>query len=70
MTIAIGNKGVVPIEIRNRFFDKYSTRGKSNGTGIGTYSAKMMIKAQGGDISMHTSDEDNETVVTVTLPCK
>ncbi|MBA4357776.1 MAG: hypothetical protein C0405_08635, partial [Desulfovibrio sp.] len=67
--IEIRNKGVVPVEIRERFFDKYVTRGKTTGSGIGTYSAKMMIKAQGGDITMRTSDQDNETVVTVQLPC-
>lgn len=52
-----------------RFINKYSTSGKSKGNGLGTYSAMKMIKAQGGDITMRTSDEDNETVVTVTLPC-
>jgi PAS domain S-box-containing protein len=66
--IAITNRGAVPADIRAKFFDKYVTRGKSRGTGIGTYSAMMMIKAQGGDIAMHTSDEDDETVVTVRMP--
>ena len=66
--IEIMNKGVVPLEIRDRFFDKYVTSGKFKGTGLGTYSARMMVKAQGGDISMRTSDEDNETVITIHLP--
>ncbi len=66
--IEVWNKGLVPLEIRDRFFDKYVTKGKPKGTGIGTYSAKMMITAQGGKITMRTSDEDNETVVTVKLP--
>lgn len=65
--VEVSNKGVVPTEIRDRFFDKYVTSGKFKGTGLGTYSAKMMVKAQGGDITMRTSDEDNETVVTVHL---
>jgi len=66
--IDIMNIGVVPAEIRSRFFDKYVTTGKFKGTGLGTYSAKMMIKAQGGDITMHTSDEDSKTIVTILLP--
>lgn len=67
--IEIRNKGVVPTEIRDRFFEKYVTQGKSKGTGIGTYSARMMVTAMGGDVAMRTSDLDNETVLTVHLPC-
>ena len=37
--ITIHNHGVVPEEIRDRFFDKYVTTGKKEGTGLGTYSA-------------------------------
>jgi len=67
--VTIKNRGAIPADIRDRFFDKYATRGKSKGTGIGTYSAIMMINAQGGDIAVRTSDEDDETVVTVRMPC-
>ena len=67
-SIEIRNKGVVPLQIRDRFFEKYVTHGKYKGTGIGTYSAKIMIEAQGGCITMQTSDEENETVVTIHLP--
>jgi signal transduction histidine kinase len=67
--IEITNKGLVPLEIRDRFFEKYVTSGKHNGTGLGTYSAMKMIEAQGGKISMRTSDEDNKTVLTVRMPC-
>jgi len=66
--IDICNQGVVPVPIRDRFFDKYSTAGKSYGTGLGTYSAKKMIEAQGGSLAMRTSDESNETVITIQLP--
>ncbi len=69
LTIEIINKGAVPVEIRDKFFEKYVTKGKTKGTGLGTYSAMKTIKAHGGDITMHTSDEDNETTVTVMLPC-
>jgi|GEM_PF-6817223 PAS domain S-box len=66
--ITLRNKGAVPAAIRERFFEKYVTLGKSGGTGIGTYSARLMVLAQGGAISMRASDEDDETVVTVDLP--
>ncbi|MBU1042730.1 MAG: PAS domain-containing sensor histidine kinase [Proteobacteria bacterium] len=66
--VVIRNAGVVPLEIRERFFDKYVTLGKVKGTGLGTYSARAMVRAQGGSISMDTSDERNETVLAVTLP--
>ena len=66
--VVIRNAGAVPPEIRHKFFDKYVTLGKLKGTGLGTYSARMMVQAQGGSISMDTSDERNETVLAVTLP--
>ena len=45
VTIAIRNTGAVPTDIRTRFFDKYVTAGKEGGTGIGTYSAKLLTEA-------------------------
>lgn len=66
--IKFRNNGVVPNEIRNRFFEKYVTSGKIGGTGIGTHLAYLLVKTQGGDIIMDTSDENNETVVTVRMP--
>ncbi len=65
--IAVHNPTVVPEEVRNNFFEKYATSGKTTGTGIGTYSAKLMAKTMGGSIKMTTSEEDG-TTVTVTLP--
>jgi signal transduction histidine kinase len=56
VTVAIVNKGEVPAEIRPRFFDKYITQGKVKGTGLGTYSAKLMIDAMGGHIGFTSSD--------------
>ena len=68
LRITIRNKGTVPAEIRGRFFDKFVTHGKQGGTGLGTYSAKLLAEAQNGTISMETSDRENQTTVTVTLP--
>jgi hypothetical protein len=68
LRVVISNAGVVPPELRERFFDKFATSGKVGGSGLGTYSAQMMARAQRGTLSMSTSDEDNSTALTVTLP--
>jgi hypothetical protein len=68
LRVEISNPGVVPPELRTCFFDKFATSGKKGGSGIGTYSALMLAKAQHGNVSMVTSDERNSTAVTVTLP--
>lgn len=60
--IRIHNKGAVPVEIRDKFFDKYSTFGKTVGTGLGTYSARLMANTLGGSIYLDTSEESGTTV--------
>ncbi|MBF0187684.1 MAG: hybrid sensor histidine kinase/response regulator [Magnetococcales bacterium] len=66
--IRVVNSGVVPVEIRDRFFDKLVTAGKPGGTGLGTYSAALIVKTQGGTITVETSDAEQRTEVVVTLP--
>lgn len=66
--IAIHNKGSVPLSIRQRFFEKYTTAGKRYGTGLGVYSAALIARTQGGNISMTTSEVAG-TWVTIKLPC-
>ncbi|QJB56125.1 PAS domain-containing sensor histidine kinase [Pseudodesulfovibrio sp. zrk46] len=68
ITLIIANPGAVPEEIRDTFFDKYVTSGKATGTGLGTYSARLIANTIGGDINMQTSDEKDMTTITVTLP--
>ncbi|MRV70271.1 response regulator [Duganella sp. FT92W] len=68
IAVAIANQGVVPPAIRERFFEKFVTSGKPGGTGLGTYSARLLAEAQGGAIAMQTSDADQATTVTVALP--
>jgi signal transduction histidine kinase len=53
--------------MRDRFFEKYASSGKSHGTGLGTYSARMMVDAMGGSIKLDTTEQDTTSVV-VTLP--
>lgn len=65
--IRVRNKGAVPEKIRETFFDKYVTMGKKEGTGLGTYSAKLIAETHGGNISMQTSEEEG-TEVTIILP--
>lgn len=65
--IDICNVGAVPEEIRETFFDKLTTSGKSGGTGLGTYSARLLAEAHGGSITMRTSEEAG-TTVSIFLP--
>jgi CheY-like chemotaxis protein len=68
LSITIQNRGAVPVEIRERFFGKFVTHGKQGGTGLGAYSAKMLVEAQNGAISLDVFDEGNQTTITVKLP--
>jgi PAS domain S-box-containing protein len=65
--IRFRNQGVVPAEIRSKFFDKYTTAGKSNGSGLGTYIARLVTESHQGNISMNTSEE-NGTEIIMCLP--
>lgn len=64
--IEVHNQGAVPVPIRASFFQKYATLGKASGTGLGTYSARLMATVQDGDIAMRTSEQDGTTLA-VTL---
>lgn len=65
-TIRIHNFGLVPEGVRKDFFKKYATEGKQRGTGLGTYSAALVVRAHGGTIQMETG-EHTGTAVTLTL---
>jgi len=67
LTVSIVNNGTVPVAIRDRFFEKFATFGKKKGTGLGTYSAKLIADTFGYAIDMNTSDETNQTTVTITM---
>lgn len=67
VVITIHNQGAVPETIRETFFQKFVTAGKIGGTGLGTYSAKLIAAVHGGSIAMETS-EDAGTTVSITLP--
>ncbi|HEY9109602.1 MAG TPA: 7TM diverse intracellular signaling domain-containing protein [Roseateles sp.] len=59
----IHNEGAVPAEVRPRFFDKYVTHGKPDGSGFGTYSARLMARIQQGDVLLRTSEREGTTVI-------
>lgn len=67
-TVIISNKGAVPEKIRKKFFEKYVTQGKEQGTGLGTYSARLIAQTQGGEIYLDSSSELNKTTITIFLP--
>ncbi len=57
------NAGEVPQAVRERFFEKYATWGKPHGTGLGTYSARLMVRTLGGSLTLDTSDPGHTTVM-------
>ncbi|NDV22907.1 sensor histidine kinase KdpD [Desulfovibrio sp. JC022] len=67
ITTKIHNFGEIPVSIRDTFFDRYATYGKKKGTGLGTYSARLIASGSGGDISFTTSEEKGTTLIT-TIP--
>jgi len=64
--VAVSNSTPVPKEVRRRFFDKYTTHGKDNGTGLGTYYAALIARTHEANITMMT-DEITGTRVTVSF---
>ena len=66
-TLRITNPGEVPEAIRDRFFEKYVTAGKRWGTGLGTYSAWLIARANGWAIALSCAAL-GQTTVTLTFP--
>lgn len=62
MLFQIHNEKLVPEDIRSRFFEKYVTKGKIQGTGLGTYSAKLIARTLGGEIEMRSLEGEGTTV--------
>lgn len=63
----IHNPGMIPKSIQKGFFQKYTTEGKAEGTGLGTYIAKMITEVHGGNITFVTHERDG-TSIYVQLP--
>ncbi|MCA1743278.1 MAG: PAS domain-containing sensor histidine kinase [Desulfovibrionales bacterium] len=67
LTMDIHNQGEIPEEIRDSFFERYVTSGKTHGTGLGTFSARLVARGHKGDITFNTSAKEGTHVV-VTIP--
>ena len=67
VVVCIHNEGAIPAAVRERFFDKYATAGKKQGTGLGTYSARLLTEVQHGLIDFETSEQAGTTLF-VKLP--
>ncbi|HIJ82598.1 MAG: Histidine kinase [Magnetococcales bacterium] len=65
--IEIHNPQPVDPQIRTRFFEKFVTSGKKLGTGLGTYSARLIAETLKGSITM-SSTEAEGTTITIRLP--
>lgn len=68
--LTVHNPGEVPPEVAGSFFEKYVTRGKSGGTGLGTYSARLMARAQQGDLELRTGMASGTTLTLTLRPLK
>ncbi len=62
-SIRIHNEAVVPEDIRSTFFDKYVTSGKSSGTGLGTYSTRLIAETLGGQVKLETSEDSGTSII-------
>lgn len=65
--MVVRNQAVVPDDMRDHFFEEFRTSGKDGGTGLGTYSAKLIAETHGGNIRL-SSREREGTAVAVCLP--
>lgn len=65
--LTVINTGEVPEEFRPIFFEKYATTGKAGGSGLGTYSARLIAKVHGGLVKLNAS-KPGRTSVVVLLP--
>ncbi|QKE62795.1 response regulator [Aquipseudomonas campi] len=69
INIRLENQPAVAEAFRPHFFDKYSSLGKKNGSGLGTYSAKKLALAQDGALELQVDDAQDTTCLLLTLPC-
>lgn len=69
VTITLSDNGPgIPEDIRRNFFEPFVTRGKNEGTGLGTAIVKSIIDAHHGEIEFETSSRG--TTFTIRLPKK
>ncbi len=67
LRLTVWNARPIPEELRPVFFEKFATQGKSDGLGLGAFSARLIARAHGGDV-VAESDAAVGTLLIVTLP--
>jgi len=67
LRVLVHNPTEIPQGMVGRMFQKYATAGKVGGTGLGTYSARLMARAQGGEVELASRAGAGTTLV-VSLP--
>lgn len=63
--ITIFNLGEVPAEIKHEFFEKYVTKSKEFGTGLGTYAAKLIANACQGAIKLQADSGETRVIISL-----
>lgn len=67
--VAVTNEGEVPGDMKDVFFEKFATSGKVGGTGLGTYSMRLIAEVHGGSVELDAS-EPGMTRVVASLPAR
>lgn len=67
LRIEIRNPGAVPPALREHFFDRLEP-GQNGKTGLGIYSARVLARAQGGDVELNASDATDSSTLIISLP--
>jgi two-component system sensor histidine kinase/response regulator len=68
LSISLENQPAVPEQFRAQFFDKHATFGKAGGSGLGTYSAKLLAQAQHGSLELEVDAAADITRLHLCLP--
>lgn len=66
--LCMENQPAVPADFRPHFFEKYASQGKAGGSGLGTYSARLLAEAQQGSLELEVDDEADLTRLRLSLP--
>lgn len=66
--VTLTKPGSTPAAIRDQFFKKRAGDELNDGAMQGGYEVKLLTEAQGGQVGMQASDEEDRTTITVSLP--
>jgi|GEM_PF-5900656 len=66
LCLSFSNKGIIPSEIQEKLFTKFSTS-KKHGNGLGLYNAKLIAKAHDGDLVYQPVPDGTRFIVKIPL---